>query len=109
MVELRVLGLTKPEVKTLIDDLNSIDGVKAGFVIKESVIEFKSIFTDIVINLIIPVGVSIISHCIIKFFEKTKTQNNKPIIINYNNIQIIQGESLEEIENKVSIIINNKD
>ena len=91
-----IFGIDRTQANELVEDLNSIEGVKGGHYLKESTLEFKELFAPLIFD-------------IIKFFEKEKSRNGKPIIIRYNKInkiEIIQGDKIEIIENKVNQIIN---
>ena len=76
-----------------------------------SQIEFKEICVPIVIfikDVSIGVIAGLITHKILKFFEKEKSTDGKPITIENSNVKIVQGDSKQEIENKVNIIFNLK-
>ena len=104
-------GIDKSQISELVNNFNSIDGFKAYLRHENDLIEVKEIwvifFLEFTKDISIGILSSLITYFIIKFFEKEKSNDEKPITININNIQINQGESLQEIENKMYIIIKN--
>ena len=104
-----IFGIDRTQANELVEDLNSIEGVKGGHYLKESTLEFKELFAPLIFDIGVGVVVAFIAKAILKFFEKEKSRNGKPIIIRYNKInkiEIIQGDKIEIIENKVNQIIN---
>lgn len=102
-----VEGVSKHQVKELIDDLNSIEGVKAGYYITESPIEFKEIFVPLIIAFGAGVSSAVVAHYIIKFLEKEKSLDGKPIVIEFSKTRtkISQGETKEQIKEKLIAVI----
>lgn len=110
-VYLTIEGADIKQAKYLTEELNEIDDVKTKFCIKEFAppIEFKAIFTDVVIEIGKGVIIGLIIAAILKFFNKIKSLSGKPLIIkiknNYGTVNIVQGESKEDIEEKAKQIL----
>lgn len=107
-IKLDVIGIEKIQAKELIEDLNSISGVDCNYITKESPIEVKEILTSLILDIGKGIGVSLIVTFILKFLKKEESRDNQPIIIENSNIRIIQGDSKEQIENKINIILNSQ-
>ena len=103
---LDIEGINKTQANKLVDSFNSIEKINASII--ENKIKFKELSTQIAITLATGVVSSMIAYIILKFFEKEKSIDNEPIIIECQNIKITQGEPQEIIENKIKIIIGNK-
>lgn len=100
-------GINEQQVSELISNLNSIEGFKAyplktEIQVKECLVVF---FLEILKEVSLAVIVSVVASKILQFFEKEKSIDDQPITININNVQINQGESAQEIENKLIISI----
>lgn len=109
---LEVKGIKIPQADELLKDLRTIEGIdEVKHYLQES-IEFKEICAPIVVYITesIAVGViaNLISEKIKKFFDKEKSIDKEPIVIQIQNININQGESKQQIENKINMILNSK-
>jgi len=98
------IGLIKMEqAKELLQDLNSIEGVKADFY--RSHIEMKDLSVNVIINFDITIKVTVTIHIalyLLKFLNKEKSRDNEPIVVECKNIEIVQGDSKEEVESKLN-------
>ena len=103
-IYLDIEGINKNQAHELISQFNSIENVKA--IVVEPQFEYKSLEIPILLELGKGVLIAIIAGIILKFFQKEKSNDGNPIIINYKNtININQIDSKEEIERKVKEII----
>ena len=110
-INLILEGVTKEQVTGLIRNLNSIRGVKADFHLRDDVfsqIETKETCIPLALRIAENVSSGIIAYFITKFFDKEKSIDREPIMIENKNIQIVQGDSLQTTENKINIIIKNQ-
>jgi hypothetical protein len=101
----QINGLNMKDSKEIIDSLNEIEGIKCNYYIKESLIEFKSIFTEIAISLGAGVVSGIVANKIYNFLNKKKEENKK-ISISIGNINIYQGDTITIVEEKINRIKN---
>ncbi len=105
-IKFYIEGIKRGQEKELIENLQSIEGIGARQYVEE--LELKEMVVPIMINIGVSVASALITHYIIKFFEKERSRDNKPIVIKGGNVQIIQGDNKEEIENKINVILERK-
>lgn len=81
-IELKIFGIKRLQAEEFLNDLRSIKEInKASDIKRLSGIEFKELAINILISFGVGIGSGLIAHYIIKFFEKQKSLDDKPIII----------------------------
>ena len=106
-IQLTILGIKNEQASELIEDLRSIEGVKSAYnVLELSGAEIKALMCPIELLLTVGIGTisGVLANIITKFLEKETPVNNTPITVQIKNIQITQGDSKQEIENKINLI-----
>lgn len=96
----KINGLNAQESKEFLDLMRSIDGVECDYWLQEGIVEFKAIFTPIIISILQGVSVSLIAKAIYNFLKKKKEEGKK-VSINIGTINIYQNDNLGEINNKI--------
>jgi len=101
----QINGLSESESKEFLEIMNKIRGVECNYYIREDFLEFKSIFTPIVISILTGVASQIIANVIYEFLKKKKDEG-KNVSISINKINIFQNDNKGEIENKINELVN---
>jgi len=101
----QINGLNIKESKGFIEAMNNINGVGCKYHLQEQVIEFKAIFTPIIITFVTGVSVGLVANVIYDFLKKKK-EEGKRVSVNIKDINISQEDNIGIIENKINIFIN---
>lgn len=102
-------GVNEFQINEMIENFNSIEYFKAYQYTPKIEVKERLVLFVLEITQEVSIGIisGLITYYILKFFEKEKSNDDKPITINIKNIQINQEENIQEIENKVNIILKN--
>ncbi len=100
----RINGLTEKESKEFIILMRKIDGVECNYYVRESVLEFKEIFTPIIISFGVGVASGVVANAIYDFLTKKKDEG-KNVSISINTVNIYQNDNKGDIENKIEGLI----
>lgn len=107
-IKAKLIGLSsRQDSWDFLEKLREIEGIKVyediqKMEFKEVIVSFGLIFTGIAID----ITINLISDQISKLFQDKKSIDNKPIEIIINNIYISQGDSKQDIRDKLSFAIN---
>lgn len=97
----QINGLNLKESEEFLDLMRDIQGVECNYWIQESPIEFKAIFTPIVISFIQGVTIGLIANAIYDFL-KSKKEEGKKVSISIGTINFYQNDNQGEISNKIN-------
>jgi hypothetical protein len=100
----QINGLNVKEAKEFLDIMNNLKGVNCNYYVREDFIEFKSVFTPIIISIITGVASGLVANVIYDFLKK-KSNEGKKVSISIGSINIFQNDNKGEIENKINGII----
>ena len=90
--EIIIESVTEDQTDILVQDLNSIKGIRAGTYFQKNLLGQEDLVVKVGIDIVEGVGIGLIIFYFTKFLDNNKSKNNRPIIINYNNIIATQGE-----------------
>lgn len=101
----QINGLNIEECHDFIKEIDNLEAVKCNYYIQESFIEFKSIFTPIIISFSVGVASGIVANVIYNFLKKKKDEG-KNVSISIENVNIYFGDNTKTIEDKIKKLKN---
>jgi len=99
----QINGLNIKESKEFVEGIRNIGEVDCNYWVQESFIEYKPIFTPIVISFGVGVASGVIANFIYNFL-KNKKDEGKKVSISIGSINIYQRDTINIIEDKINKI-----